>query len=107
MIHRPLLFLGYRKNLRNKRYFALSYCMYCHIFTVIAIPSCKRYPVAGSLYSYVSYSLSKKILDFWQDGYFLLDYIFVPSLTSISAVLYLKDFFPHIPYKPPFVMFII
>jgi amino acid transporter/GNAT superfamily N-acetyltransferase len=58
----------------------------------------KRNPVAGSLYSYVESILGRKI-GFLAGWILFLDYILVPTVVAISATLYLRHYFPDIPYN--------
>ncbi len=55
------------------------------------------FPVAGSLYSYVSKGFSAHV-GFIAGWVLLLDYILIPTVTSMSASVYIHEFFPHIPY---------
>jgi amino acid transporter len=57
----------------------------------------KRYPISGSVYTYVSHGVSPH-LGFIAGWGLLLDYIMVPTATSVSAVLYIKDYLTHVPY---------
>jgi putrescine importer len=50
----------------------------------------KRYPLAGSVYSYVSKSIGDQI-GFLSGWAILLDYMVIPSLTAMSASSFLHD----------------
>ncbi len=57
----------------------------------------KNYPLAGSIYNYVSRGWNPHI-GFLSGWVLILDYILIPTVTSMSASLYIMQFFPHIPY---------
>ena len=62
------------------------------------------FPVAGSLYSYVSRSFSPHI-GFIAGWVLLLDYILIPSVTAMGAAEYTQQIFPHVPYLVWLVVF--
>lgn len=57
----------------------------------------RKYPVTGSLYSYVSRGINPYI-GFIAGWVLLLDYVLIPTVTSMSASYYLHQFLPHVPY---------
>jgi len=57
----------------------------------------KKFPLAGSLYNYISRGWHPH-LGFFAGWLLLLDYIFIPTLTAMSASLYAQHLFPHVPY---------
>ena len=66
----------------------------------------KKYPIAGSLYSYVSKTLSPYI-GFLSGWVLILDYVLIPTVTAVSAVLFFKNFFPDIPFIIIFIPYIL
>ena len=65
----------------------------------------KRYPLAGSVYSYVSKSMGSHI-GFISGWAILLDYIVIPTLTAMSASMYLHSLMPGITYEHILIFFI-
>jgi len=65
----------------------------------------RKFPIAGSLYSYVSHAWHPRI-GFIAGWILLLDYILIPTIMSMSSVLYLQDFLPHVPYSVLLFLFI-
>ncbi|MGE5605777.1 MAG: APC family permease, partial [Bacteroidota bacterium] len=57
----------------------------------------KNYPLAGSIYNYVSRGWNPHI-GFLAGWVLILDYILIPTVTSMSASIYIRQFFPSIPY---------
>ena len=57
---------------------------------------CRRYPVAGSVYSYVSKSIGPK-LGFMAGWVMMLDYFLLPMACYLSLGLYLNIMFPAVP----------
>lgn len=57
---------------------------------------CRRYPVAGSVYSYVSKSIGPK-LGFLSGWALMLDYILLPMTCYLSCGLYLNIMIPAVP----------
>ena len=57
---------------------------------------CRKYPVAGSVYSYVSKSIGPK-LGFIAGWGLMLDYFLLPMVCYLSCGLYLNIMFPAIP----------
>lgn len=55
-------------------------------------------PIAGSLYSYVSRGMNPHI-GFLAGWVFILDYLLLPTITSMSVANYLHQFLPAIPYS--------
>ncbi|MDC0534768.1 APC family permease, partial [Francisellaceae bacterium] len=56
----------------------------------------KRYPVAGSLYVYISKCITPYV-GFIAGWVLLLDYLFLPTITGMSVVPYFRQFFPDVP----------
>ena len=65
----------------------------------------KHFPLAGSLYSYVSRTIGKKI-GFIGGWSILLDYILIPTLTAMSGSYFLNNLLPDIPYEIILIFFI-
>ena len=57
-----------------------------------------RFPIAGSLYSYVTRGFNPHV-GFLAGWVLLLDYILIPTITSMSSALYIMQYFPTIPYE--------
>jgi len=57
----------------------------------------KNYPLAGSIYNYVSRGWNPHV-GFLSGWVLILDYILIPTVTSMSASLYIMQFFPQVPY---------
>ena len=66
----------------------------------------KRYPLAGSVYNYVSKASNVK-LGFLSGWAILLDYMLVPTVTAMSASVYIHNLMPWMPYEVILVTFII
>lgn len=66
----------------------------------------KRFPMAGSLYSYVSRGFNPHV-GFVAGWVLLLDYVLIPTVTSMSAVLYFQQFIPTISYKILLLIFVL
>ncbi|MBK2125296.1 APC family permease [Fangia hongkongensis] len=58
----------------------------------------RKFPLSGSVYTYVGKSMGKK-MGFLAGWILLLDYILIPTVTSVSAVLYFQNYFPNIPFS--------
>ena len=65
----------------------------------------KRYPLAGSLFSYVSKGINTHV-GFIAGWSILLDYMVIPTLTAMSASDFLHDLIPVIPYELILIAFI-
>jgi amino acid transporter len=65
----------------------------------------KQYPVAGSSYTYIAKAISTQI-GFIGGWGLLLDYILIPTLTSMSASFFLHNLIPQIPYELILIIFI-
>ena len=86
---------------------AIPYALACiaMLFTANSyIVMIKKIPVAGSLYSYVSFGLSPHV-GFVAGWTLLLDYILIPTITSMGAALSIHQLFPHIPYHIWLILF--
>jgi len=57
----------------------------------------KNFPLAGSIYNYVSRSINPHV-GFLSGWVLILDYILIPTVTSMSASLFIMQFFPNVPY---------
>jgi putrescine importer len=57
----------------------------------------KKFPLSGSLYTYVSRGISPRV-GFIAGWVLLLDYILIPTVTAVSAVLYLQHYLPNIAF---------
>lgn len=66
----------------------------------------QNFPVAGSLYSYVSRGINPSI-GFIAGWVLLLDYILIPIATSMSSVDYLLQFLPHVKFEFLFLIFVL
>lgn len=64
----------------------------------------KNYPLAGSIYNYVSRGWNPHI-GFIAGWVLILDYILIPTVTSMSASLYIMQFFPEVPYAVWLLLF--
>jgi amino acid transporter len=74
---------------------ALSYCCMA-----------KRFPIAGSVYSYVQHGINPHV-GFVVGWLILLDYVFVPALLYLIVGVWCKDLFPAIPVFIWIIFFII
>jgi len=66
----------------------------------------QQFPMAGSLYSYVSRGLNPHI-GFLAGWVLLLDYLLIPTVTSMSASIYIQKIFPEINYTICLILFTI
>jgi putrescine importer len=57
----------------------------------------QNYPLAGSIYNYVSRGWNPH-LGFVAGWILILDYVLIPTVTSMSAALYIQQLYPAIPY---------
>jgi putrescine importer len=85
--------LPYLLALFGMSFTALSYAILLH-----------QFPIAGSLYSYVSRSISKRV-GFVAGWVLLLDYLLIPTVTAMSASIYLHQLIPSVPYVAALVFF--
>lgn len=74
---------------------ALSYCRMS-----------KRFPIAGSVYSYVQHGINPHV-GFIAGWLILLDYVFVPSLLYLLVGIWCKELFPAIPMWAWIFIFIV
>lgn len=65
----------------------------------------KHYPLAGSLYVYVTKAIGERI-GFLAGWCLLLDYILIPNLAAMSAAYFLKNLIPNVSYELILVTFI-
>lgn len=65
----------------------------------------RRYPLAGSLYSYVSRSIGQRV-GFIAGWSILLDYVVIPTLTAMSASYFIHNLLPQISYEFILIIFI-
>lgn len=65
----------------------------------------KEFPIAGSLYSYVSRGLNPHI-GFLAGWILLLDYLLIPTVTSMSSAIYIHKIFPQVNYIMCLILFI-
>ncbi len=66
----------------------------------------RNFPIAGSLYSYVSRGLNPHI-GFLAGWVLLLDYVLIPTIASMSASAYIHQLFPGIGYETLLLIFIL
>lgn len=86
-------------NVMTNGHFALSFIVAGVAMTLTALSyakMCRKYPVAGSVYSYVSNSIGPK-LGFLAGWGMMLDYLLLPMTCYLSFGLYLNIMFPMIP----------
>jgi len=57
----------------------------------------QNFPLAGSIYNYVSRGLNVHV-GFLAGWVLILDYVLIPTVTSVSASLYIREFFPQVPF---------
>ncbi|RIV26161.1 amino acid permease [Alicyclobacillaceae bacterium I2511] len=57
----------------------------------------RNYPLAGSIYNYVGRGIQRHV-GFLAGWVLILDYILIPTVTAMSASLYIEQFYPQIPY---------
>lgn len=76
------------------------------IFTILSYSVLiKEYPLSGSIYNYVKYVISP----FWGfiAGWLLaLDYILIPTITSVSSAIYAHQLVPAISYEAWLLFFV-
>lgn len=77
------------------------------LFTAISYTQmANRYPVAGSVYTYISMSV-RTDLGFLSGWMMLLDYILVPALLYVVGAMAIHDIFPMLPPIPLLIAFVI
>ena len=64
----------------------------------------KNFPLAGSIYNYVGRGINPHI-GFIAGWTLILDYILIPTVTAMSASIYIRQFFPQIPYAIWLIVF--
>ena len=64
----------------------------------------KNFPLAGSIYNYVGRGMNPHI-GFLAGWVLVLDYILIPTVTAMSASIYIGQFYPQIPYAVWLVIF--
>ena len=64
----------------------------------------KNFPLAGSIYSYVGRGMNPHI-GFLAGWVLVLDYILIPTVTAMSASIYIGQFYPQVPYAAWLVIF--
>lgn len=69
----------------------MSFTAVCYVILI------RNFPIAGSLYSYVSRGWNPHV-GFIAGWVLLLDYILIPTVTSMSAAIYAKQLMPQLPY---------
>lgn len=57
----------------------------------------QNFPLAGSIYNYVSRGLNPHV-GFLAGWVLILDYILIPTITSMSASIYIHEFYPQVPF---------
>lgn len=65
----------------------------------------KKFPLAGSLYSFVSRGMNPHI-GFLAGWVLLLDYLLLPTITSMSVAIYINQIFPIVPYWLSLLVFV-
>lgn len=77
------------------------------IFTILSYSVLiKEYPLSGSIYNYVKYVISP----FWGfiAGWLLaLDYILIPTITSVSSAIYAHQLVPAVSYEAWLLFFVL
>lgn len=64
----------------------------------------KNFPLAGSIYNYVGRGINPHI-GFIAGWTLILDYILIPTVTAMSASIYIRQFFPQVPYAVWLIVF--
>lgn len=64
----------------------------------------QNYPLAGSIYNYVSRGVNPHI-GFLSGWVLILDYILIPTVTAMSASIYIREFYPQVPYSVWLLLF--
>lgn len=76
------------------------------IFTILSYSVLiKEYPLSGSIYNYVKF-IGGPFFGFIAGWLLALDYILIPTITSVSAAIYAHQLFPAISYQWWLVTFI-
>jgi putrescine importer len=66
----------------------------------------KEYPLAGSVYHYAK-NIMGPFFGFLAGWLFLLDYILIPTITSVCASIYAHQLIPAIPYEAWLISFVL
>lgn len=66
----------------------------------------KEYPLAGSIYNYVKF-ISGPFWGFIAGWLLALDYILIPTITSVSAAIYAHQLIPSISYETWLITFVL
>jgi putrescine importer len=80
---------------------ALPYLLACigMLFTASSYTILMRkFPISGSLYSYVSRGINPHV-GFIAGWVLCLDYLLIPTVTTMSAAIYLHQLIPSVPYE--------
>jgi putrescine importer len=64
----------------------------------------QNFPLAGSIYNYVSRGWNPHV-GFLSGWILILDYILIPTVTSMSASLYIREFYPQVPFAVWLLLF--
>lgn len=64
----------------------------------------KNFPLAGSVYNYVGRGINPHI-GFISGWILILDYILIPTVTAMSASIYIMQFYPQVPYAVWLLLF--
>jgi putrescine importer len=86
---------------------ALPYLLACFGMSFTALSYAillRKFPITGSLYSYVSRGISRRV-GFTAGWVLLLDYLLIPTVTAMSASIYLHQLIPSIPYDVALIFF--
>ena len=64
----------------------------------------QNFPLAGSIYNYVSRGWNPHI-GFLAGWILILDYILIPTVTAMSASIYIREYYPQVPYAVWLLLF--
>lgn len=64
----------------------------------------QNFPLAGSIYNYVSRGWNPHV-GFLAGWILILDYILIPTVTAMSASIYIREFYPQVPYAVWLLLF--
>ena len=68
------------------------------VFTALSYGAMvQNFPLAGSIFNYVSRGINEHV-GFLAGWVLILDYVLIPTVTSVSASLYIREFFPQVPF---------
>jgi putrescine importer len=77
------------------------------IFTILSYSVLiKEYPLAGSIYSYIKF-IGGEFWGFIAGWILALDYVLIPTITSVSAAIYAHQLVPCISYESWLVTFVL